>query len=171
MQDTLLMVFTGVLAAAVLIQCLLFFAIYRSVGRMAAWMEGLSRDLLRNAEDVSAKVGVGFDAIKDIAESIKPINDNIADAAEIVRNRVAELDSFLADATRTAQREILRIQDTIEIARRRVQETVELLHTGILAPVNEINAIGRALRVGLDVFFRRRKNPSDTAAQDEEMFI
>jgi methyl-accepting chemotaxis protein len=171
MQDTLLMVFTGVLAVAVLTQSFLFLGIYRSVRRMADRMDGLGKDLLKNAEVVSAKVEEALKSIKGVADSLKPISDNVTNTTRVVHNRVAELDAFLAEATRTAQLEILRIQDTIQTAVSRAQETIELLHTSILAPINEINAISRGLRAGLDILFRRRKRPSGTSAQDEEMFI
>lgn len=171
MQNTLLMVFTGILAVAVLIQSLLFFGMYKSIRRMTVWMDSLGKDLLRNIEVVSAKVGEGVTTIKGMAEGLEPIREKLADTTDIVHNRVIELDGFLSEATRTARLEILRIQDTIHMASDRAQETIELLHNTILTPLNEVTAITRALRVGMDVLFRRRKNPSGASAQDEEMFI
>jgi hypothetical protein len=82
-----------------------------------------------------------------------------------------ELDNFLAEATDTARQEIARIQDTIQLASSKAEEAVEILRDTVLAPVNEINAVIRAIRVSLDVLFRRRRNPSNASAQDEEMFI
>jgi hypothetical protein len=171
MHDTLLTVFTGVLAVAVLMQSLLFFGIYKSVRRISAWMDSAGKDLLRNIEIISAKTEQSLTAIKGIAEGLKPIEEKLSDTTAIVHKRITEIDSFLAEATSAARLEILRIQDTIQTASRRVQATLDLLHDGILAPVNEIQAITRAVRVALDVFFRRRRNPSGTSAQDEEMFI
>jgi methyl-accepting chemotaxis protein len=171
MQDTLLMVFTGVLAVAVLLQSLLFLGMYKSVSQLSALVERLFGDVLKNSEDVTTKVEEGLSAINSIANGLKPITENVANTTRIIQQRVIELDAFLAETTKTAQSEILRIQDTIQFAISRAQETVELLHTSILAPINEINAISRALRVGLDVLFRRRKTPSGSSAQDEEMFI
>jgi hypothetical protein len=171
MHDTLLTVFTGVLAFAVLMQSLLFFGMYRSIRKMTVWMDGLGRDLLRNAEVISAKVDEGLTAIKGVAEGLKPIEEKLTGTAEIIHKRITELDNFLAEATNAARLEILRIQDTIQTASRRAQEMMELLHKSILAPLNEVHAITRAIRVGIDVLFRRRKNPSGSSGQDEEMFI
>lgn len=171
MHDTLLTIFTGVLAVAVLIQTFLFFGIYRSIRRLTSWMDGLSKDLLRNVEVISGKVDEGLATIKGIAEGIKPIREKLAATTDIVHKRVTELDAFLAEATSTARLEILRVQDTIHSATQKMEQTLELLRHGIVTPLNEINAISRAIRVGLDVLFRRRKNPSSTSPQDEEMFI
>lgn len=171
MHDTLLMIFTGILAVAVLMQTLLFFGIYRSIRQLASLMNVLSKDLLKNVELISGKVDEGLATIKGVAEGIRPIGEKLAASADIVHKRVTELDAFLAEATRTAQLEILRVQDMIEQASQKVEQTLELLRRGILTPLNEINAISRAIRVGIDVLFRRRQGPSSTSPQDEEMFI
>jgi hypothetical protein len=171
MHDTLLTIFTGVLAVAVLIQSFLFFGIYRSIRQMTSWMDGLGKDLLRNVEVISGRVDEGLATIKGMAEGLKPIREKLTATTDIVHRRVTELDAFLAEATSTARLEILRVQDTIKSASQKAEQTMELLHNGILAPLNEINALSRAIRVGLDVLFRRRKKPSSTSPQDEEMFI
>jgi len=171
MEDTLLMVFTGVLAVAVLLQAVLFFGIYLSIRRITAKMDGLGKDLLKNVEAMSAKVDEGLACIKGISDSLKPITDNLTNTTEMVHKRVVELDAFAVETIKTAQLEILRIQDTVQMVTNRARETIELLHAGIQTPINEINAISRALRVGWDILFRRRRNISNTSAQDEEMFI
>jgi hypothetical protein len=171
MQDTLLIVFTGILAFAVLVQSLLFFGIYRSIRHIAGRMDDWGKDLLRNIEIVSSKVEEGLTAIKSTAEGLKPITQNLVGTTQIVHKRVMALDDFLAEATRVARTEIARMQNTIQFASRRAEETVELLQDTVLAPINEVSAIARAIRVSLNALFRRRRNPSNTSAQDEEMFI
>ena len=170
-ETTLLMVFTGVLAVAVLMQTFLFFGIYRSIRRMEDWMDGLSKTLLKNVEIVSAKVEESLAHIKSVSDGFKSISDSLANTTEMVHNRVADLDAFVAETIKTAQLEILRIQDTIEVITSRARETVELLHAGVQYPITEFNALSRALRVGIDILFRRRRNLTNPSAQDEEMFI
>jgi hypothetical protein len=168
MHDTLLTIFTGILAFAVLLQTLLFFGIYRSIRELTSRMDGLSKDLLRNVDIISGKIDEGLATIKAVAESIKPIRERLSATTDIVYKRVMALDSFLAEAVSTARLEIMRVQDTIHSASEKTAETLELLRRGVVTPLNEINAISRAIRVGLDVLFRRRKSSSH---QDEEMFI
>jgi methyl-accepting chemotaxis protein len=170
-MEATLLVFTGILAFAVLIQTLLFLGIYKSIRRVSDSMDGWGKDLLRHAEVISSRVEEGLTTIKSTAESIRPITQNLVGATQIVHNRVVELDNFLAEATDTARQEIARIQDTIQLASSKAEEAVEILRDTVLAPVNEINAVIRAIRVSLDVLFRRRRNPSNASAQDEEMFI
>jgi hypothetical protein len=167
----MLTVFTGVLAAALLVQSLVFIGIYKSIRQLAANLGRLGNDLLREVELISKKVDDGLTSIKAMGEGLKPIKDRLNETTLIVYKRVAELDVFLDEITRSARLGMLRIQDTIESASRRTEETLNILHNGILAPLNEITAITQGIRVGLNFLFRRRRNPSSTSLQDEEMFI
>jgi hypothetical protein len=171
MTNTLLMIFTGVLAIAVLIQSIVLYLIYKNIRQLTGRMDDLSRDLLKNAAIVSEKVQEGLAVVKDVARDLKPITEKLADATAIVHNRVIEIDGFLAEVTGSARMEIVRVQETFRDASYRIQETIELLRNGILTPLNEINAISRAIRVAIDVLFRRRKGPSSPSGMDEEMFI
>jgi len=169
MNDTLLMVFTGVLTLAVVIQTILFFGIYRAIRQMSVYLDGVGKDLRKNVEIISAKVDEGLTAIKGLAEGFKPIRDKLADSTEIIHYRITELDAFLAETTATARQEIQHIQDSFQAASQKVEQTFETLRKSLLGPLNEISAITRAVRVAMDVLFRRRRNPS--SSQDEEMFI
>jgi hypothetical protein len=171
MDQTLLMIFTGILAAAVLMQTIIFLLISKSIRQLTMQMDSLGDKLLRNVEAISEKVNEGLTAVKDVAEDLKPVTQKLSNTAEIIHHRVKEVDAFLAEATSTARLEMLRIQETLHDASRRFQETCDLLRDGILTPVNEINAIARAIRVAVDVLFRRRRASSSSSALDEEMFI
>ena len=170
MHDTLLMVFTGVLALAVVIQTLLFWGIYKAIRQMSVYLNGMGKDLLKNVDIISAKVDEGLTTIKEMAEGLKPIREKLANSSEIIHNRITELDAFLEEATSTARQEIRRIQDLIQAASQKAEQTLELVRKSLLTPLNEIGAVARGVRVAMDVLFRRRRNPS-SSTQDEEMFI
>jgi hypothetical protein len=169
-HDTLLMVFTGVLAVAVAIQTFLFFGIYKAIRQLTAYLDVLGNDLLRNVQIMSTKVDEGLTTIKSMAEGLKPIRDKLAVTTDVIHNRVTELDAFFAETANAFRQEVVRIQDTIKSASRKAEQTMDLLQKGLLIPLNEISAITRAVRVMVDVLFRRRRTPSGST-QDEEMFI
>ena len=170
MQDTLLTIFIGILTFAVLIQSLLFFGIYKSIRQLSERTDRLGRDLQNSVTAISSKLEASLTAIKDLGDGLKNVKEKLADTADIVHRRVVDLDDFLAEATKTARLEVYRVQDTIQSATRRAEETMDLVQDTILAPVREINAITRALRVGIDILFRGRRKLS-RAAHDEGMFI
>jgi len=169
MHDTLLTVFTGVVALAFVVQTILFFGMYKAIRQIAPKLDALGKDLLGNISAVSAKVDQGVSTIKDFVESLKPIRDKLSDTTDVIHGRISELDAFLDETATTARLEIAKIQDTLQSASQKAEATIEFLRTSLLAPFNEINAITRAIRVATDVLFRRRRNPG--SAQDEEMFI
>jgi phage-related protein len=170
-QETLLAIFTGVLAFAVLMQTLIFFGIYKAIRQLTAWLDSLGKNLLGNIEAISGKADEALATIKEIGNGVKPITGRLSDTTDVIYKRVAEVDAFLAETTNAARVEILRIQAIIDSASRRVEEIFETVQNSILAPINEIAAIARGIRVGLDMLFRRRRNPAGTSPHDEEMFI
>jgi hypothetical protein len=169
MDNTLLAVFTGILALAVVFQTILFFGIYSAIRRMSTFLDTIGRDYLRSVGTISAKVDEALTLIRDATEGFKPIRDNLVNTTEIIHGRVGEIDHFLAEITDIARLQILRIQDSIQEAVQKAEQTLDLLHKSVLAPINEITAISRGIRVAMDLLFRRRRNPG--SAQDEEMFI
>jgi hypothetical protein len=170
-QNTLLIVFTGVLAFAVLLQTLLFLGIYKCIRQLAAWTDTAGKDLIRDIAGISAKVEESLTSIKGMVESLKPISARLGETTEIIHKRVVDVDDFLAETTRTARLEILRLQDVVQSATHRADVILEQLQSSVLGPINEISAVSRAIRAALSVLFRGRRNISDGSAHDEEMFI
>jgi methyl-accepting chemotaxis protein len=171
MNDTILLVFTGILAVAVLLQSLMFFGIYKSIRQLNRSMDSMGKDLLRNVEVISSKVDEGLTNIKEIGDSLKPVIQKVSSVTEIIHKRVEDIDEFLSETTDTARMEILRLRDKIEAASNRAEEVLEMIQNSILLPISEMGAVARGIKAGIDALFRKRRNPSRSAAQDEEMFI
>jgi len=171
MQETLLTVFTGIVAVALLLQSLAFVGIYRSVRSIASRLDKLSNDLTVHANALSRKADDLMSTVKQLAEGIKSIQEKVNETAVVVHNRIVEVDRFLGETTATARLQILRIQDVVDTAVRRVEETCSVLQNSVLTPINEMNAVARGIRAGLDFLLRRRKMPAGLSHQDEEMFI
>jgi len=170
-NDTLLLVFTGIVAVSLLLQSLALVGIYRSIRSLSSRIEVVSLNLVKNVDAISVKVNQLLASIKGMVDGMHSLQENLISTSTIVQKRVAELDSFLAEITDVARLQVLRIQDVVVTASRRVEETIDVLHTSVLAPVTEVNAIVRGVKVGLDVLLRKRKSPSSSSRQDEEMFI
>jgi methyl-accepting chemotaxis protein len=171
--DTLLLeVFTGVVAVSLLLQSLALLGIHRSVRSLVSRIEAVSSNLIKNVDTLSEKVDKLLACIMGMADGVRSLQENLTSTSAIVRKRVAELDSFAAQVTDAARLQVLRIQDVIDTASRRVEETLDVLHDSVLAPVTEVNAIIRGVKVALDVILSKRKSSSGSAThQDEEMFI
>ena len=170
-NDTLLLVFTGIVAVSLLLQSLALVGIHRSIRSLASRIEVVSLNLVKNVDALSEKVDQLLAIIKGMADGMHSLQENLISTSTIVQKRVAELDSFLAEITDAARLQVVRIQNVVDTTARRVEETIDVFQNSILAPVTEVNAIVRGIKVGLDVLLRKRKSPSSSPPQDEEMFI
>ena len=169
MHDTILLVFTGILALGVLVQTFLFWGMFQAIRKMAAWMDTAGKDLLKNVEKITAKTDESLEAIKRIADGLKPIQERVLDTAEIIHKRVIEVDFFLGETIDSARSEIARVQGAIQSAKERIEELLEMLQDRVLAPISRVAAISRAARVGIEALFRNRRKPS-SSMHDEDMF-
>ncbi len=167
----LLVTFVGIIAASLLLQSLAFVGIYRSLRRLAARIDDVSSDLVKHVDAQSAKVEELLTIIKGMAEGVRTLQEGLSATGAIVQKRIVELDAFIAEVTDVARLQIVRVQDVVDTAARRIEETIDTFHNSVLVPVNEVNAIARGVKVALDVLLRKRKGPSSSTPQDEEMFI
>jgi hypothetical protein len=53
----------------------------------------------------------------------------------------------------------------------RAQETVAVVHGGIMKPIREINGVAAGVRAALHYFMRGGRPSPDRVTADEEMFI
>jgi hypothetical protein len=131
----------------------------------------VSLNVVKTIDAISVKVNQLLVTIKGMVDGVHSLQENLTATSAIVQKRVAELDSFLAEITDVARLQVLRIQDVVETASSRVEETIDVFQNSILVPIAEVNAIVRGMKVGLNVLLRKRKSPSSSTPQDEEMFI
>ena len=158
MTDTLLVVFTGVLALAALTQCAVLIAALLN-------LQKLTKDLLPQIQKLIEKTDAVFTDIGDITEGIKPAAHKLASSAEIIHSRVVDVDGFVGEVVEKSRREIAEIGDTVHNVTRRTLDAIDLLNENVLMPVNRINAFAKAVRVGVGVLFRRRKNSNRSVAK------
>ena len=158
MTDILLVVFTGILALAVLTQSTLFLLTFLSFRR-------LNRDLLPQIKKLTEKMEETLAEIRDIAENIRPAAQKLADSAEVIHDRVVEIDGFLGEIVEKSRREIAGIEGALHDVTRQIQNALNVLGENILMPVNRINALARAVRAAAGVLFKRReKGKTDASA-------
>lgn len=150
MTDTLLAVFTGLLAIAILTQSILFLLTFLGLRKLA-------KDLLPQIQKLTEKTEEALTEIKDIAENIRPVARKLADSADIIHDRVVEVDGFVGEMLEKSRREIAGIESALHDVTQRIREAISILSDTILIPVGRINALTKAIRVGVGVLFQRRE--------------
>ncbi|MDR0311232.1 MAG: hypothetical protein LBJ21_06585 [Acidobacteriota bacterium] len=158
MTNILLAVFAGVLALAILMQSVLLLLMFLNLRRLGG-------DLLPKIQKLTEKADATFTTISDIAENIRPFARKMNESADVIHDRVVEIDDFLGEVVEKSRREIAGLEDTLHDVTQLARNAVNTLSENVLMPVNRINALTKAVRVAIGVLFtRREKEKTDTGA-------
>lgn len=163
-------VFVFVAAVALCIQAGLLFGIFKT-----------ARELERKAMPLIPKVDALMDSSKvvidDSRQQIHDItvraNEITVKASEILdtaKTQLARVDDVLQDATGRARIQLDRAEMVLDDAMSRAQETVVLVHTGIMKPLREIQGLTAGVQAAIHFLLRGRRSHVQATA-DEEMFI
>ena len=165
-QQTLLIImaaFVIVSAIALCIQAGFLFAIFKAVKTMEARTMPLIPKLDALVE--SSRV-----AIDDSRLQIRDITQKTSEILDSTRKQLARVDEVMEDAASRARVQMDRAEMVLDDTMNRAQETVALVHSGIMKPLREIQGVSAGVRAALDFLMRGRRN-GPVATADEEMFI
>jgi len=156
--------FTFVAAAALCVQAGLLFGVYKATLRF----EEKTTPLLPKVDALVESSRAAIDDSRAQIHEITVKTNEILDSAKI---QLARVDSIMEDATVRARIQLDRVEMVIDDTMNRAQETVALVHGGIMKPLREIQGVAAGLRAGLNFLMRGRGNGPVNITADEEMFI
>jgi ABC-type transporter Mla subunit MlaD len=161
---TLLTVFIGIAALALLSQMFIFWGMYRSI---RAAQERLT-NLAERAEPI-------LDSARSMVEQTRRQSQDILgklqDVAETTRVQARRLDETMVEVTAHTQAYLERLDEVAASTADRFEETVASVQRTVLAPVREVNAVAAAVRAVVGHLGRRRASVVERATQDEDLFI
>ncbi|MGH9669396.1 MAG: hypothetical protein ACRD3A_04715 [Terriglobales bacterium] len=170
--QTLLTSFIVVTAIAVVIQMGVLIALFLGVRKTSARVESLAEALEKRAVPT---LEAAHAVLTDSRGRITEIVANLAAISSSLRSQVDRFDSTFSEAMDRTRRQVIRADDMVTRTMDHVEETTEVLHEGVLAPVRRVAGLVQGLTVGIDTFFRlTRKFPRrehTTVSHDEELFI
>lgn len=153
----LIAVFMAVSAAALIFQAAMLYGTYKA-----------SRELRDRIVPVTVKV----DALVDQTRiSIGEISTKTNQILDVARQQMETVEELLEDASLRTRRQLRNAEVVVEDALARAQETVELVHKGVLAPIRGINGVAAGVRAALHFLMRGARPSPDQVTVDEEMFI
>jgi len=160
----LIAVFVAVSAAALIFQAAMLYGTYRA-----------SRELRDKIIPLTVKVDalvetsrVTIDEARVKMTEISTSANQILDAA---KEQMAIVEEVLQDASIRTRRQLERAEIVVDDALTRAQDTVELVHKGVLAPIRGINGVAAGVRAALQFLMRGTRPSPDQVTVDEEMFI
>tara|TARA_Y100000588_G_scaffold394708_1_gene516744 strand:- start:3709 stop:4218 length:510 start_codon:yes stop_codon:yes gene_type:complete len=166
-QQTLLLimaVFTGVAAAALLLQMVFLFGIYRSVKTLKQ-RSMVFLDRWEPVADESLKTILG------LREQSREVLEKVSDLTDATKLQVEKIESILTDFSSFSKTQLDRVDETVSSTLDRVTEATDAMQQTVLAPVQQLRTIATALGTIVSSLFGGRRQSVDRATLDEEMFI
>jgi len=168
-HETLLTIFIFIAAAAIVLQALAMFGLYKVIQRIESDVAGLRSDVTRRIDPLAESV---TEIVENSREPLRSITSDLAEVARVARERAGKVDEALDDLLDRFRLQVIRIDQTITDVLEKVDKTTTAVQKNIVGPVTEVSAVLKGLQVGLDFFLsRRRQSRSSEVPQDEQMFI
>jgi hypothetical protein len=111
-------------------------------------------------------------SVKTEAEScMAAISATTTELSKMTHDEAEKMRELVADARHRTSQQVARIDQLVTRTTNRIDETADLVQTGVLKPVSELTAMLAAVQRFLQVLFAHERKSIDQAYQDEEMFI
>ena len=160
----LIAVFVALSAAAMIFQAAMLYGTYKASKEMRDRIVPLT-------VKVEALVDTSRSAVEEARVKIVEITTKTSQILDIAKQQMESVEELLEDASQRTRRQLRNAEIVVEDALARAQETVELVHKGILAPIRGINGVAAGVRAALYFLLRGTRPSPDQVTVDEEMFI
>ena len=104
-------------------------------------------------------------------KQITEVTTKANDVLDTTRLQIGKVEDLLTDVTARAKVQMDRAELVLDDTLGRVQETVVLLHSGVMKPLREINGVSAGIRAAISHVLKGRRPSVAQATHDEEMFI
>lgn len=166
-QQTLLYImtaFVALAAVAMVAQAVAIIGLYKGMKATEERLAAVLPKVEKLVETSQATIEQGRVQILEITKR----TTEILDSARTQLNRV---DEVLADAALRARVQLERAESIIDDTLSRAQQTVGLVHSGVMRPLREIQGITAGVKAALGFIARGNRPSVAQVTQDEEMFI
>lgn len=151
-------------AIAIVLQMLILLGMYRTQKQLHARVTELlprARSLVDSAETTLAQ---GRTQVLEVTAKASEVLD-------LAKSQLVKVDDSLIDVTNRVKAQMERIELMLDDTLSRVQETVTMIHGGVMKPVREVTGVAAGLRAALNHLVRGGRPNVSQATHDEEMFI
>ncbi len=160
----LIAVFVAVSAAALIFQAAMLYGTYKASTELRDKIVPLT-------VKVDALVETSRTTIDEARIRMAEIATRTNQILDVAKQQMETVEEVLQDASVRTRRQLKNAEIVVEDALVRAQDTVELVHKGILAPIRGINGVAAGVRAALQFLMRGTRPSPDQVTVDEEMFI
>ena len=168
-QNTGLTVALVLVAIAVLMQAGAMLGIWLAIRKVPGQIENVRSDVKERLDPLSQSV---LEIIDNSREPLRTITANLAEISQILRARTSNADQVAAELLEKSRSQIIRVDRMVSELVEKVETTADTVQKGVLGPIQEVSAVVKGVRSGLEFLFSRHRvtNVSE-ATQDEQLFI
>lgn len=160
----LIAIFVAVSAAALVFQAAMLYGTYKASKEVRDRIVPLS-------VKVDALVETSRSAVDEARVKIVEITNKTNEILDVAKEQMQTVELLLEDASERTRRQLQNVEIVVEDALARAQQTVELVHKGVLTPIRGINGVAAGVRAALQFLLRGTRPSPDQVTVDEEMFI
>ena len=168
-QNTGLTVALILVAIAVLMQAGAMLGIWLAVRKVPGQIESVRSDVKQRLDPLAQSA---LEIVNNSREPLRTISANLAEISTILRDRTSSADQVAAELLDKSRSQIVRVDRMVSDLVEKVETTAGAVQKGVLGPIQEVSAVVKGVRSGLEFLFSRRRvtNVSE-ATQDEQLFI
>jgi hypothetical protein len=168
-QNTGLTVALILVAIAVLMQAGAMLGIWLAVRRVPGQIESVRADVKQRLDPLTQSA---LEIVNNSREPLRIITANLAEISQILRDRTSDADRVAAELLDKSRSQIVRVDRMVSDLVERIDATADSVQNGVLGPIQEVSAVVKGVRSGLEFLFtRRRMTNVSEATQDEQLFI
>jgi hypothetical protein len=163
-------IFIAVAAIAIVIQTVMLVSTLLAILPAIQNFQRIATDLQSKINPILATTTRILD---DSEERIRSIMSDASEITHLARSEAQKVDRVVTDALERTRLQVIRADQIMTGTLEIIEETGEKLRRTVWTPVNQVSALLKGVKVGLDVIRGRssRGNGADGVPQDEELFI
>jgi len=156
-------------AIAVLMQGGAMLGIWLAVRKVPGQIENVRSDVKQRLDPLAHSA---LEIVNNSREPLRTISANLVEISTILRDRTSSADRVAAELLDKSRLQIDRVDRMVSDLVEKVETTADVVQRGVLGPIQEVSAVIKGVRSGLEFLFSRRRvtNVSE-ATQDEQLFI
>lgn len=168
-QNTAVSVAMILVSVAVLMQAAVMLGFWLSVRKISTQIETVRADIKQRLDPLSQSV---LEIVNNSREPLRTITVNLAEISRILRDRAGNVDVVVGELMDRSRLQIARVDGMVSDLVAKVETTADTVQRGVLAPVQEVAAVVKGVRAGLEFLLSHRRvvNVSE-ATPDEQLFI
>jgi hypothetical protein len=167
----LITLFLGIITFAMLLQGIAIFGMYRRFQTLSSRIEDLTEDTKNKTQALTESVRTAMDATLPIVESIQKVSERVAAIVETTRAGFADIDQFRAESTTALRRQVQQMEDMLDKNASRIDQTLDIWQTNVIAPALEIGALVKGVKTGLHFFLSSRRKSGLRGIPDDDLFV